>query len=264
MRPGGTGRRYGSGRCRITRRRLPVPVFLTGLVLTVVSTQAKPEAAPDVPQFRPAAFGESPRSLPALVRCPGTADVPVTASVLCRTVITPKGSAWPNRGYCFSTQDQVRYRRATEKAMAEAEFVPALVAGKPVAVTMIFRVAISHAGSTCEATAIPNPGLDDSASDAADVAPQRIDRQGGWFALRPRIELSPSDAPSTKGWLFLGSVGVAPDGSPGDATVELRQPSMSGSGVTTVMRYLKKSRFIPGHRGGQPVPMRYFHWVVAP
>jgi hypothetical protein len=64
--------------------------------------------------------------------------------------------------------------------------------------------------------------------------------------------------------VFLGSVRVAPDGSPGDARIELRQDSMSGSGATTVMRYLKKSRFIPGHRDGQPTAMRYFHWVVAP
>jgi hypothetical protein len=149
------------------------------------------------------------------------------------------------------------------EAVSQAEFVPALLAGKPVAVTMTFRVVISHAGSTCEAQVIPNPGMDENASDAADVAPQRIDREGGWFALRPVLELRTWAPTAGKGWLFLGSVGVGPDGSPGDTKVELRHEILPASQAAKLTRSLGQSSFIPGYRGGQPVAMRYFHWVVS-
>lgn len=235
--------------------------LMAGLVVGLAPVVATPLPSSEGPGFRPAAFGDSARSLPAVFRCPGTTPVPVDASVMCRTVVRARGTVQSGRGTCLSTPAQADYRRATERALAKAEFLPALVAGKPVAVTMTFRVAIHHAGTACKVSAIPNPGLDDTASGIADVAPQRIVPERRAFALRSTLDLPLSVQTSRSAMLILYSVPVAVDGTPGDPRVEIRHEALPTSEVAELLRSHEGSRYIPGQRGGQPAAMPYFFWL---
>jgi hypothetical protein len=170
------------------------------------------------------------------------------------------------RGSCLGSNTvPSAYHRAAEKASKEAEFLPALVAGKPVAVTMTFRLEVRHAGPTCEVRAVPNPGLGESASSATDVAPQRVLPERRWLALRPKVNARPISgfarypAPT----LLAASMGVAPDGSPSDTVIEQRHRALSMAEAAKIVQSLEGSRFIPGHRAGQPMVMRYFYWLSA-
>lgn len=222
------------------------------------------DVIPERPAFSPAAFGDSARSLPAVFRCPGESDTPVTATVVCRATITPSGAAQADGSGCRSTDAALSaYYRAAEKALSVAEFVPALVAGEPVTVTMTFRIEVRHAGATCEVSAVPNPGQDEAASNAADIAPQRIVPQPRWLSLRPRVNAYPIGAggPYPAPTLLVVSMAVAPDGSSSDTVIERRHPALSMAEAARIVRSLEGARFIPGHRAGQPMAMRYFYWL---
>jgi hypothetical protein len=239
--------------------------LLIALPLVAAGTPAMAEGAPEMPQFRPAAFGDSVRSLPAVYQCPAEPDRPVTATVVCRATVTSRGASRAEGSNCRSTDAALSaYYRAAEKALAIAEFVPALVAGKPVAVTMTFRIEIRHAGATCEVSAVPNPGQDEAASNAADVAPQRIIPERRWLALRPTVNALPirGGGPYPAPTLLVVSMAVAPDGSSSDTVIEQRLPALSMAEAARIVRSLEGSRFIPGQRAGQPVAMRYFHWLA--
>jgi hypothetical protein len=247
-------------------RRRNAAATLVALGIAVAGVAGAADADGDAATFRPAAFGDSGRSLLALLACPRVPDVPVDLTVLCKAFINANGSVRAKQSGCLVTdRDLVAYRRITENALAKAEFVPAVVDGEAVPVLMTFRVRIRQAGTTCDLAAIPNPGMDPAMQDANYVAPQRImrpDRSSAGYRP-PRLEFH-SLVQTRNPVLFVSSVEVSTAGVPSDSRLDFRNDAWRFSEEAAV-RQLDGAVFIPGLRDGRPATMRYFQvlWISS-
>lgn len=253
----------------LRRRRIsrPLQVPNRSVMMACVLSSAAPAAAG--PNYTPAHFGDSEKSLEKIVDCPRKAAEKAVVGVLCQTVVTTTGK--PGRSgrppnFCLGFDNGLeRYVRAVETALENAEFAPATVAGDPIEVYFTFRVFFLLAENRCNVVLVPNSGEHVDSFGLGYFAPQEIliDEQS-WpkrSGMLNRKSWTLDYAFTGSGNLFTISVDVDRSGHASNPEIISVRRGL-GRLAERAVKSFEASRFVPGFVDGRPTPMTAFEFFL--
>ncbi|MGE0385905.1 MAG: hypothetical protein AB7Q97_14320 [Gammaproteobacteria bacterium] len=231
------------------------------LLLLASSARATDEATPGpAAEFKPARFSSGPSALVAHLAVPAyTQSAQRIAAVYCQVDVWTNGEARTRKCFAHDQKRDKSFCVATSRALKHTVFEPAARNGEPIPVQFLFRVLYFCKDKACRMAMVPNVGFEDEEFGTLDYeSPQPILHRTGYSWIDNYIQRQGYLPANVAGHLFTMSVPIDESGRPHEP-VEFARSDLADMGnfIRPARSALLAGDFVPGHRGGRPVPMRY-------